>query len=81
MIGRLEAAIAEIGDLLFYCNDIMSSGIPGLNELMSKHVLDLLLKPVLVPALCPDRQSDADTGVTTTPCPDIHMIEYKYLTA
>ncbi|CAM6127529.1 unnamed protein product [Calypogeia fissa] len=62
-IGRLEAAIAEIGDLLFYCNDIMSSGIPGLNELMSKHILNLLVKPVLVPSLCPDRESTANMGV------------------
>lgn len=66
-IGRLEAAIAEIGDLLFYCNDIMSSGIPGLNELMSKNVLNLLVKPVLVPSLCPDRESSANVGVIIQP--------------
>lgn len=62
-IGRLEAAIAEIGDLLFYCNDIMCSGIPKLNELMSKHIANLLVLPVLIPSLCPVVDTAAATGV------------------
>ncbi|BBN04514.1 protein CLEC16A [Marchantia polymorpha subsp. ruderalis] len=61
-IGRLEAAIAEIGDLLFYCNDIMCSGIPKLNELMSKHIANLLVLPVLIPSLCPVVDTAAATG-------------------
>lgn len=53
IIGRLEEAIAEVGDLLYYCNDIINAGISGLSRLMAKHMLELLVVPVLIPCLHP----------------------------
>ena len=52
-IAKLEEAIAETGDLLFYCNDIINAGMPPLSKLMSRHILDLLVIPVLIPSLRP----------------------------
>ncbi|KAG6542093.1 hypothetical protein Mapa_016511 [Marchantia paleacea] len=73
-IGRLEAAIAEIGDLLFYCNDIMCSGIPKLNELMSKHIANLLVLPVLIPSLCPVVDTAATGGLQVSPLCSMYLL-------
>lgn len=51
--GRLEGAIAEIGDLLYYCNDIINSGIPALRSIMTKHIMNILVLPLLLPSLRP----------------------------
>lgn len=53
MHGRLEGAIAEAGDLLYYCNDIINSGVPALRSIMTKHIMHILVLPVLVPSLRP----------------------------
>eukprot|EP00850_Spirogloea_muscicola_P020878 SM000229S07514 [mRNA] locus=s229:193197:200433:+ [translate_table: standard] len=50
-IDRLEAAIAEVGDLLYYCNDIMCSNNGNLSALLAKHMLDILIRPVLLGSL------------------------------
>ncbi|KAL3683721.1 hypothetical protein R1sor_001743 [Riccia sorocarpa] len=73
--GRLEGAIAEIGDLLFYCNDIMCSGIPRLNELMSKHIANILVFPVLIPSLCPTVDSATSTaGLQLSPLCSMYLL-------
>lgn len=51
--GRLEGAIAEAGDLLYYCNDIINSGVPALRSIMTKHIMHMLVLPVLIPSLRP----------------------------
>lgn len=53
MQGRLEGAIAEIGDLLYYCNDIINSGVPALRSIMTKHIMNILVLPLLLPSLRP----------------------------
>lgn len=53
MQGRLEGAIAEAGDLLYYCNDIINSGVPALRSIMTKHIMHMLVLPVLIPSLRP----------------------------
>ena len=53
MKGRLEGAIAEIGDLLYYCNDIINSGVPALRPIMTKHIMNILVLPLLLPSLRP----------------------------
>ncbi|GBG71714.1 hypothetical protein CBR_g9125 [Chara braunii] len=50
-IGRLEGEIAETGDLLFYCNDIACAGIPGLSSIMTEHLMNALVLPVLLASL------------------------------
>lgn len=49
--GRLESAILETGDLLYYCNDIINAGIPALRTLMTKHIMHLIVLPLLLPAI------------------------------
>ncbi|CAM6039399.1 unnamed protein product [Sphagnum compactum] len=49
--GRLESAILETGDLLYYCNDIINAGIPALRTLMTKHIMHLIVFPLLLPAI------------------------------
>lgn len=53
MQGRLEGAVAEIGDLLYYCNDIINSGVPALKSIMTKHIMNVLVLPLLLPSLRP----------------------------
>jgi hypothetical protein len=53
MQGRLEGAIAEIGDLLYYCNDIINSGVTALRSIMTKHIMNILVLPLLLPSLRP----------------------------
>lgn len=53
MQGRLEGAIAEIGDLLYYCNDIINSGVPALKSIMTKNIMNVLVLPLLLPSLRP----------------------------
>lgn len=66
MQGRVEGAIAEIGDLLYYCNDIINSGVPALKSIMTKHIMNILVLPLLLPSLRPvDR--------CTSPPPDKHI--------
>lgn len=62
IIGRLEEAIAEIGDLLYYCNDIINAGVSDLSRLMTKHILELLVVPVLIPSLRPFRGTEMQTN-------------------
>lgn len=57
-MGRLEEAIAETGDLLYYCNDIINAGMPDLSRLMTQHILDLLVIPVLIPSLRPFQRTE-----------------------
>ncbi|CAI5481011.1 unnamed protein product [Closterium sp. Yama58-4] len=56
-VGRVEASIAEIGDLLYYCNDVMSAGIPQLSEVVSEHLLSIWVFPVLLASLSPESGS------------------------
>ncbi|CAI5950307.1 unnamed protein product [Closterium sp. NIES-65] len=56
-VGRVEASIAEIGDLLYYCNDVMSAGIPQLSEVVSEHLLSNWVFPVLLASLSPESGS------------------------
>ena len=51
MQGRLEGAIAEIGDLLYYCNDIINSGVTALRSIMP--LLLPSLRPVEISAIAP----------------------------
>lgn len=59
--GKLEEAIAETGDLLYYCNDIINAGIADLSRLMTQHILDLLVIPVLIPSLRPFHETEMQT--------------------
>eukprot|EP00850_Spirogloea_muscicola_P019717 SM000197S05460 [mRNA] locus=s197:215652:223016:+ [translate_table: standard] len=61
-IDRLEAAIAEVGDLLYYCNDIMCSNNGNLVALLAKHMLDILIRPVLLGSLDLPHVSISSTG-------------------
>lgn len=51
--ARLEGKIAEIGDLLYYCNDILNAGVPALSAVMMDHLLNILVLPVLLVSLTP----------------------------
>eukprot|EP00250_Pteridium_aquilinum_P000284 c10318_g1_i1 orf=684-2747(+) len=61
IMGKLEEAIAETGDLLYYCNDIINAGITELSRLMTQHILDLLVIPVLIPSLRPFHETEMQT--------------------
>eukprot|EP00249_Psilotum_nudum_P022735 c28628_g1_i1 orf=260-2767(+) len=52
-LRKLEEAIEEAGDLIYYCNDIISAGVPDLSRLMTHHILNSLVVPDLIPTLCP----------------------------
>ncbi|KAJ7522979.1 hypothetical protein O6H91_18G033200 [Diphasiastrum complanatum] len=56
-IGRLEGGIAETEELLDYCEDITSAGIPELSRVMTEHMLWLLVIPVLLHSLHPSWSS------------------------
>lgn len=71
MNGRLEAAIAETGDLLYYCNDIINSDVPALRTIMTKHIMHMLVLPLLLPALHPTGKS------ATTPSVSIYLEMYS----
>ncbi|GAQ82513.1 hypothetical protein KFL_001140010 [Klebsormidium nitens] len=51
--SRLEGKIAEVGDLLYYCNDILNSGVPALSAVVMDHLLTILVLPVLLVSLTP----------------------------
>ena len=50
-VGRVEATVAEIGDLLYYCNDAMNAGVPALSQVVADHLLSIWLHPVLLASL------------------------------
>ncbi|KAH6555462.1 hypothetical protein KP509_1Z252700 [Ceratopteris richardii] len=58
ILSKLYEAIAETGDLLFYCNDIINAGVSELSRLMTRHILDLLVIPVLIPSLRPVHETE-----------------------
>ncbi|KAI5063185.1 hypothetical protein GOP47_0021732 [Adiantum capillus-veneris] len=58
IMAKLEEAVAETGDLLFYCNDIINADIAELSRLMTQHILDLLVIPVLIPSLRPAHETE-----------------------
>eukprot|EP00897_Mesotaenium_endlicherianum_P003075 jgi/Mesen1/2796/ME000170S01896 len=83
-LGRLEGAIAEIGDLLYYCNDVMNAGIEELSAIMSQHLLSILVFPVLLEALAaPTDLAPAAPGRLSPLCAMyllsrlLHVVTYK----
>ncbi|KAH9297321.1 hypothetical protein KI387_029003 [Taxus chinensis] len=51
IVGKLHAKLAEIGENLCYCNDIICAGVPCLSRLMTHHLLHSLFLTILLPSL------------------------------
>lgn len=78
MQGRLEGAVAEIGDLLYYCNDIINSGVPALKSIMTKHIMNVLVLPLLLPSLRPVDKHAIIPSVRFSLLADAISLIFKY---
>ncbi|KAK9825468.1 hypothetical protein WJX81_005951 [Elliptochloris bilobata] len=68
----LESLLAEVEDLLSYCNDILGTGEPHLAELLLQRLLDLFAGPVLLWPLVapwPAEAADAAARLSADPPP------------
>ncbi|KAJ0965598.1 hypothetical protein J5N97_026736 [Dioscorea zingiberensis] len=77
----IHTAVDEIEDNLYYCSDIISSGIPDLGRLITESILNLLVFPLLLPAL-KKQNVVSQIGLTTSLyllCCILHIVKTKEL--
>lgn len=51
LTSGIHTSVDEIEDNLYYCSDVISSGVPELGRLITESILDLLVFPLLLPAM------------------------------
>ncbi|KAK2646224.1 hypothetical protein Ddye_021419 [Dipteronia dyeriana] len=63
--STILAAVDEIEDNLYYFSDIVSAGIPDVGRLITDHILQLLIFPLLLPSLRIDTVNEREIGAVT----------------
>ncbi|KAK0571130.1 hypothetical protein LWI29_011514 [Acer saccharum] len=63
--STILAAVDEIEDNLYYFSDIVSAGIPDVGRLITDHILQLLIFPLLLPSLRIDTMNERKIGAVT----------------
>ncbi|XP_052182421.1 protein TRANSPARENT TESTA 9 isoform X2 [Diospyros lotus] len=61
-----SSAIDEIEDNLYYFSDVISAGIPDVGRLITDSILELLIFPLLLPALRRDAIDEKKMGAVTS---------------
>ncbi|XP_044471963.1 protein TRANSPARENT TESTA 9 [Mangifera indica] len=60
------AAVDEIEDNLYYFSDVISAGIPDVGKLITDHMLQLLILPLLLPSLQKNTVDENVIGAVTS---------------
>ncbi|KAL5769144.1 hypothetical protein ACOSQ2_015927 [Xanthoceras sorbifolium] len=66
--STILAAVDEIEDNLYYFSDIVSAGIPDVGRLITDHILQLLILPLLLPSLQIDTGNKQETEIGAVTC-------------
>ncbi|OMO77052.1 hypothetical protein CCACVL1_15218 [Corchorus capsularis] len=65
-VSAILATVDEIEDNLYYISDVISAGIPVVGRLITDNMLQLLILPLLFPALQIDADSNMKIGAVTS---------------
>ncbi|KAJ4709215.1 Protein CLEC16A like [Melia azedarach] len=65
-ISTILVAVDEIEDNLYYFSDVISAGIPDIGRLITDHILQLLILPLLLPSLQRDNMNELEIGAVTS---------------
>lgn len=65
-VSAMLAKVDEIEDNLYYFSDVISAGIPVVGSLITDNILQLLILPLLFPALQIDADSNLKIGAVTS---------------
>ncbi|GMJ15608.1 green fluorescent seed 9, TRANSPARENT TESTA 9 [Hibiscus trionum] len=65
-VSAILATVDEIEDNLYYFSDVISAGIPVVGSLITDNILQLLILPLLFPALQIDADSNLKIGAATS---------------
>ncbi|KAH1033508.1 hypothetical protein J1N35_045682 [Gossypium stocksii] len=65
-VSAILAKVDEIEDNLYYFSDVISAGIPVVGSLITDNILQLLILPLLFPALQTDADSNLKIGAVTS---------------
>ncbi|GMI84218.1 green fluorescent seed 9, TRANSPARENT TESTA 9 [Hibiscus trionum] len=65
-VSAILATVDEIEDNLYYFSDVISAGIPVVGSLITDDILQLLILPLLFPALQLDTDSNLKLGAVTS---------------
>lgn len=69
---KLLVVLAEIGDNLCYCNDVIFAGVACLSRLMTHHLLHSLVLPILMPSL----NSSSTTGTRLSVHTSLYLLSF-----
>lgn len=69
---KLLVVLAEIGDNLCYCNDVIFAGVACLSRLMTHHLLHSLVLPILLPSL----NSSSTTGTRLSVHTSLYLLSF-----
>ncbi|XP_031478821.1 protein TRANSPARENT TESTA 9 isoform X1 [Nymphaea colorata] len=64
--SNINSAVDEIEDNLYYFSDIISSGVPNLDRLITDNILQLLVFPLFLPSIKMDFTDETTIGTTTS---------------
>ncbi|XP_068641608.1 protein TRANSPARENT TESTA 9-like isoform X2 [Aristolochia californica] len=64
--ATIYSAVDEIEDALYYFSDVISSGVPNLGRLITDNLLQLLIFPLLLPALKIDSSDETQIVPSTS---------------
>ncbi|XVF47599.1 hypothetical protein PTKIN_Ptkin03bG0123000 [Pterospermum kingtungense] len=65
-VSAILATVDEIEDNLYYFSDVISAGIPVVGRLITDNILQLLILPLLFPALQIDADANTKIGAVTS---------------
>ncbi|WRX34046.1 CLEC16A/TT9 [Theobroma cacao] len=65
-VSAILATVDEIEDNLYYFSDVISAGIPVVGRLITDNIMQLLILPLLFPALQMDNDSNMKIGAVTS---------------
>ncbi|XP_021275789.1 uncharacterized protein LOC110410438 isoform X2 [Herrania umbratica] len=65
-VSAILATVDEIEDNLYYFSDVISAGIPVVGRLITDNIMQLLILPLLFPALQIDPDSNMKIGAVTS---------------
>ncbi|KAH7674728.1 CLEC16A/TT9 N-terminal protein [Dioscorea alata] len=77
----IHTSVDEIEDNLYYCSDVISSGVPELGRLITESILHLLVFPLLLPAMR-KQHTVSQISLTTSLyllCCILHIVKTKEL--
>ncbi|XP_022755506.1 uncharacterized protein LOC111303477 isoform X2 [Durio zibethinus] len=81
-VSAILATVDEIEDNLYYFSDVISAGIPVVGRLITDNILQLLIIPLLFPALQIDADSNVKIGAVTSLyllCCILHIVKIRDL--